>query len=218
MRTPSSIALLPLNKDVSTSIVFPLGLKNFLKFFFQKVFIAPRSISWGHWYPLFPTSDDSAHEFQSQGGSIVTHALLLLACSVTQSHLWLLGLGIKPGSYALKASMIPLCQPDLEFYPKCWKKLIRFTRFRCTAEACLVPIQDPMLGKPLADPRGCQRVPPPPNGIQFFCFHIRFHQKAPMSEVGAPPPPQWLGAPTNRKSWIHHWVSSPPGVRVVKHH
>ena len=27
---------------------------------------------WGHWYPLFRTLDDSAHRFQSQGGSIIT--------------------------------------------------------------------------------------------------------------------------------------------------
>ena len=26
---------------------------------------------WGHWYPLFRISDDSAHEFQSQGMSVV---------------------------------------------------------------------------------------------------------------------------------------------------
>ena len=34
---------------------------------------------------------------------------------------------------------------------------------------------------------------PPPNGIQFFHFHICFCQEAPVSEVGTPP--QWLGAP-----------------------
>ena len=28
-----------------------------------------------------------------------------------------------------------------------------------------------------------------PNGSQFFCFRIHFHQKAPASEVSAPPPP-----------------------------
>ena len=32
---------------------------------------------------------------------------------------------------------------------------------------------------------------PPPNRIQFFRFHIHFCQKAPTSEVSAPPPPQW---------------------------
>ena len=37
-----------------------------------------------------------------------------------------------------------------------------------------------------------QGVPPegpPPNGIQFFRFHVRFRQNAPTSEVGAPCPP-----------------------------
>ena len=38
----------------------------------------------------------------------------------------------------------------------------------------------------------CRRPhPPPPNGIKFFHFRIRFHQKVPASEVGAP---QRLGA------------------------
>ena len=35
----------------------------------------PRSILWGHRYPQFLTLNDSAHEFQSQGGSIVACAL-----------------------------------------------------------------------------------------------------------------------------------------------
>ena len=39
-------------------------------------FVGPRFILWGHWYPRFRTSDDSVHEFQSQGGFIVTCALL----------------------------------------------------------------------------------------------------------------------------------------------
>ena len=40
--------------------------------------------------PLVPSvSDDSAHEFQSQGGSIVACALLWIACKDPQSHLWL---------------------------------------------------------------------------------------------------------------------------------
>ena len=50
---------------------------------------------WGHWYPLFRTSDNSAQEFQSQGGSIVTYALLSLACNDPQSHLWWPGPGIE---------------------------------------------------------------------------------------------------------------------------
>ena len=66
-----------------------------IKFFF-KVFVGPTSILWHHWYPLFWTSDDSAHEFQRQGEFIITCTLLLLVCNVPQSHLWLLGLGIKP--------------------------------------------------------------------------------------------------------------------------
>ena len=44
---------------------------------FLKVFVGPRSILWGHWYPLFRTSDDSAHGFQSQGGFIACVLLLL---------------------------------------------------------------------------------------------------------------------------------------------
>ena len=38
----------------------------------------------------------------------------------------------------------------------------------------------------LADPGGAAGARPP-NRIQFFRFHICFHQKAPTSEVGAPP-------------------------------
>ena len=68
---------------------------------------------WGHWYPLFQTSDESAHEFQIQGGSVVACALLSLACNDSKSHLWLPGPGIEPGSLAPEASTIPLCQPDL---------------------------------------------------------------------------------------------------------
>ena len=45
-------------------------------------------------------------------------------------------------------------------------------------------------GYPLADPEGAAGAPPP-NGIKFFHFRIRFHQKVPASEVGAP---QRLGA------------------------
>ena len=40
----------------------------------------------------------------------------------------------------------------------------------------------------------------PPNRIQFFCFCICFHQKAPTSEVGSP---NGL-VPPNGKSWICH--------------
>ena len=68
---------------------------------------------WGHWYPLFQTSDYSAHEFQSQGGSVIACALLSLVCNNPQSHLWLPGLGIEPGLLAPEASMIPLHQPNL---------------------------------------------------------------------------------------------------------
>ena len=81
-------------------------------FNFFEVFVGPRSFWWGHWYPLFRTSDDSAHEFQSQGGSVVTYALLSLVCNNPQSHLWLPGLGIKPGWLAPEASTIPLHQPN----------------------------------------------------------------------------------------------------------
>ena len=81
-------------------------------YLFLKVFVGPWSILWGHLCPLFWTSDDSAHEFQSQGGSVITCALLLLACNNPQSHLWLPGLGIEPRSLTPAASTIPLCQPD----------------------------------------------------------------------------------------------------------
>ena len=49
--------------------------------FFYRVFVGPSSILWGHWYPLFRTSDDPSHEFQSQDGFIVTCAVLLFACN-----------------------------------------------------------------------------------------------------------------------------------------
>ena len=60
----------------------------------------------------FGTLDDSAHEFQSQGESIVTCTLLLLALNDPKSHLWLTGPGIKPGSLTPKANTIPLHQLD----------------------------------------------------------------------------------------------------------
>ena len=37
-----------------------------------------RSISWEEWYPLFQTSDDSAHGFQTQGELIIVCALSLV--------------------------------------------------------------------------------------------------------------------------------------------
>ena len=40
----------------------------------------------------------------------------------------------------------------------------------------------------LADPRGAADVRPPPQQDQILLFLIRFYQKAPMSEVGAPTP------------------------------
>ena len=66
----------------------------------------------GHWYPLFRTLVDSAaHEFQIQGGLLIACTILLLVCYDPQSHLWLRGLGIKPGSLACEANTIPLYQP-----------------------------------------------------------------------------------------------------------
>ena len=62
---------------------------------------------WGHWYRLSRILDDSAHEFQSQCGSIVACVLLLLVCNDPQSHLWFSGTDIEPGSLTCKASMIP---------------------------------------------------------------------------------------------------------------
>ena len=40
----------------------------------------------------------------------------------------------------------------------------------------------------------------PPNRTKCFCFYICFHQKAPVSEVGAPSNEGWC--PPNGKSWI----------------
>ena len=54
--------------------------------FKKKVFVRVRSMLRGHWYPLFQASDDSAHGFQSQGGFIITCALLSLVCNDPQSH------------------------------------------------------------------------------------------------------------------------------------
>ena len=65
----------------------------------------------GHWNPQFWTLDDSAHEFLSQGGLIITYTLLFLVLNDAQSHLWLPGLGIEPGLLTPEASTIPLCQP-----------------------------------------------------------------------------------------------------------
>ena len=45
------------------------------------------TILWSLWYSLFQTSVDSAHRFQSQGGSIIACALLLLVCNDSQSQL-----------------------------------------------------------------------------------------------------------------------------------
>ena len=84
--------------------------------FFKIVFVGWMSILWGHLYLLFRTSDNSALEFQSQDRLIITCTLFSLAYNVPQSHLWLLGPGIEPGSLAPKASMITLCQPD----PAAW--------------------------------------------------------------------------------------------------
>ena len=43
-------------------------------------------------------------------------------------------------------------------------------------------------------------APPPPNRTKFFHFYICFHQKAPVSEVGAPSNEGWR--PPKGKSWI----------------
>ena len=49
--------------------------------------------------PLVPSvSDGSAHEFQSQSGSIIACALLSLALNDPQSYLWLAGPRIEIGS------------------------------------------------------------------------------------------------------------------------
>ena len=47
----------------------------------------------------------------------------------------------------------------------------------------------------LADLGGRARhMPPPPDGTQFFHFHIHFSRKMPVLEVHTPPP-QWVHAP-----------------------
>ena len=44
---------------------------------FLKYFCCGKSpFLWSHWYSLFRTSVDSAHGFQSQGGSIIAHSCL----------------------------------------------------------------------------------------------------------------------------------------------
>ena len=48
----------------------------------KKKFVGPRSILWGHRYPLFQTSHYSAHEFQSQAGPVVTCILLSLGSTI----------------------------------------------------------------------------------------------------------------------------------------
>ena len=45
----------------------------------------------------------------------------------------------------------------------------------------------------------------PPNRTKFFRFYICFHQKAPVSEVGAPSNEGWH--PPNGKSWIRPCTS-----------
>ena len=52
--------------DLSTSCIL-LGNVTALSY----IVVGPRSILWGHYYPLLWTSDDSAHGFQIQGGLIV---------------------------------------------------------------------------------------------------------------------------------------------------
>ena len=68
---------------------------------------------------VFRTLDDSDHEFQSQGGSIIiTCALLPIAYKVPQSHLWLPGLDIESRSPTCEARMTPLFQHDLAWMLK----------------------------------------------------------------------------------------------------
>ena len=63
---------------------------------------------WGHWYRLFQILDDSAHESQSQRGSILACVLLSLVRNDPQSNLWFSGSDIEPGSLpTCKASTIP---------------------------------------------------------------------------------------------------------------
>ena len=55
--------------------------------------------------------------------------------------------------------------------------------------------------KSLADPGGGDAARAPPNRINFFGFHIRFHRKVYVLEVGVPPTGR---RPPNGKSWIRH--------------
>ena len=73
--------------------VFNFNIGFYYRAYFLKFFVGPRSISQGHWYPLFRISDDTAHRFENQGGLIFAYALLSLTHDNPQSHLWLLGPG-----------------------------------------------------------------------------------------------------------------------------
>ena len=57
--------------------------------------------------------DDTAHGFQSQGGSPLPALFCCLRAMIPRVNLWLLGLGIKPGSLTCEVSTISLRQPSL---------------------------------------------------------------------------------------------------------
>ena len=71
--------------------------------------------------PLVPSVSDFGWlcPSVSKGGSAIARALLLLACNDPQSHLWLLGPGIEPGSLTPEVSTIQLHQPDLATETSC---------------------------------------------------------------------------------------------------
>ena len=77
------------------------------KIFILKILLDRGSFCGNYWYPLFQTSCGSAYQFQSQGRLIMACALLMLVCNDPQSHLCLLGLGLKPRSLNCEVSIIP---------------------------------------------------------------------------------------------------------------
>ena len=62
----------------------------------------------------------------------------------------------------------------------------------------------------LVDSGGHHLHRPPPNEIQFFHFCIRFCQKTPASELGAPLNRSTSPPPPHGKCWIRYWLEYLP--------
>ena len=80
-------------QPINSNTILQLKLKHSTfhrNFLFLSVFVGLRLILWGHWYPLFRTSDDSAaHGFQNQGGiiiALVSHAMIPRVISGCRDH------------------------------------------------------------------------------------------------------------------------------------